>query len=320
VKRDKTLLLPLLGLVILIGAPLSGLSTDTHHRVLGMAFFHGALAVAWNLSALTGAVSLGHAAFFGLGAYATGLGSQVWQLSPILGIPLGGLLGGLYACLWAVFFKSLRGARFALASLASVEIPKTIADNWDSLTGGSLGLVGIPSLPGLQIGTWQIAWGNDLKAQYYLLLAFLAGMTLLHWRSIDSRWGWAIRCIREDETAAASLGIDVVRVRARALILSGFFAGICGGLYAHLLGLIEPGLVFSLHLSAMPLVLSLFGGRYETFGPPLGALLLYPADQLLFHSLLPVGHAGLYGLMIIVCYFFFPQGIAAWLRKKATSV
>lgn len=102
-------------------------------------------------------------------------------------------------------------------------------------------------------------------------------------------------------------------------MLSGFFSGLCGGLYAHLLGLIEPSLVFSLHLSAMPLVLSLFGGRYETLGPILGALVLYPVDQLLFHSLLPVGHAGLYGLMIIACYFFFPEGIAAWPRKKALS-
>jgi branched-chain amino acid transport system permease protein len=319
VKTAKSLILPAVGLLVLIGWPLSGLSTDTHHRVLGMAFFYGALAVAWNLSALTGAVSLGHAAFFGLGAYAAGLAGQHWQLTPFLGILLGGALGGLYACLWAAFFKNLRGARFALASLASVEIPKAIADNWDALTGGSLGLVGIPSLPTLQLGTWRIAWGTDLKAQYFLLLAFMIAMAVVHSRSIRSRWAWAIRCVREDELAAASLGVDVAAVRARAMILSGFFAGLCGGLYAHLMGLIEPGLVFSLHLSAMPLVLSMFGGRYETCGPLLGALALYPMDQLLFHSLLPVGHAGLYGLVIIASFFFFPRGIAAWFQKKATS-
>lgn len=318
-KTGRILILPALGLLVLIGWPLSGLSTDTHHRVLGMAFFYGALSAAWNLSALTGAVSLGHAAFFGLGAYAAGVAGHYWQLSPFLGILLGGFLGGLYACLWAVLFRNLRGARLALASLASVEIPKTIADNWDSLTGGSLGLVGIRTLPTLRLGTWEIAWGIDLKAQYFLLLAFMIVMAVVHSRSIRSRWGWAIRCVRENETAAASLGVDVAAVRAQAMVLSGFFAGLCGGLYAHLMGLIEPGLVFSLHLSAMPLVLSLFGGRYEAFGPLLGALVLYPLDQLLFHSLLPVGHAGLYGLVIIASFFFFPQGIAAWFRKKAVS-
>jgi branched-chain amino acid transport system permease protein len=319
VKTAKNLILPAVGLLVLIGWPMSGLSTDTHHRVLGLAFFHGALAVAWNLCALTGAVSLGHAAFFGLGAYAAGLAGHYWQLSPFLGILLGGLMGGLYACLWAVFFKDLRGARLALASLASVEIPKAIADNWDSLTGGSLGLVGIRTLPTLRLGTWEIAWGIDLKAQYFLLLAFMIGMAVVHSWSIRSRWGWAIRCVRENEQAAASLGVDVAAVRARSMVLSGFFAGVCGGLYAHLMGLIEPGLVFSLHLSAMPLVLCFFGGRYEIFGPLVGALILYPVDQLLLHSLLPVGHAGLYGLVIITSFFFFPRGIAAWFRKKAIS-
>ncbi len=318
-KPAKQLILPAFGVLILVGWPLSGLSTDMHHRVLGMAFFYGAFAMTWNISALTGAVSLGHAAFFGLGAYAAGLTSHYWQISPFLGVLLGGLLGGVYACLWALLFKNLRGARFALASLASVEIPKTLADNWDSLTSGSLGLVGIQSLPTLDLGAWHIAWGDDLKAQYFLLLAFMSMMVLFHFRSIRSRWGWAIRCVREDELAAAGLGVNVGAVRAQALILSGFLAGICGGLYAHLMGMIEPALVFSLHLSAMPLVLSLFGGRYEVFGPLLGALVLYPIDQLLFHSLLPVGHAGLYGLMIIVTFLFFPQGIAAWLQKRGKS-
>lgn len=318
-RRAKSLILPALGALLLIGWPLSGLSTDTHHRVLAMAFFYAALAMTWNISALTGSVSLGHAAFFGLGAYAAGLASHHWQIHPFLGLLLGGLLGGAYSCMWALLFRKLRGARFALASLASVEIPKTLADNWDSFTAGSLGLVGIRNLPTLDLGSWQISLGHDLKAQYFMMFAFMAILVLIHLLSIRSRWGWAIRCVRENEVAASSLGVDVSAVRAQALILSGSLAGVCGGLYAHLMGLIEPGLVFSLHLSAMPLVLSIFGGRYEVLGPLLGALILYPVDQLLFHSLLPVGHAGLYGLMIIVSFFFFPRGVAAWLQKKAIS-
>lgn len=318
-RRMRRLILPVLGLLILLVWPLSGFSTDMHHRVLGMAFFYGALAIAWNISALTGAISLGHAAFFGLGAYAAGLVSHYWQLAPFLGILLGGLLGAAFACLWALCFQSLRGPRFALATLASVEIPKAIADNWSSLTAGSLGLVGIQSLPTLELGAWQVEWGHDLRAQYFLMLAFMVGMALLHIASLRSHWGWAIRCVREDEPAASSLGVNVGAVRAQAIILSGGLAGVCGGFYAHLMGLIEPGLVFSLHLSAMPLVVCLFGGRFEVLGPILGALLLYPADQLLFHSLLPVGHAGLYGLMIVVSFFFFPQGVAAWLRKSIPS-
>lgn len=103
-------------------------------------------------------------------------------------------------------------------------------------------------------------------------------------------------------------------------MLSAFLTALCGGLYAHLIGLIEPALVFNLHLSALPLVLSIFGGRFQYYGPILGALVLYPLDQLLFHSWLPAGHGALYGLVIVVTLLFFPHGIGAWLQQKLRSV
>lgn len=310
--------LTVLGLLVLIGWPLWPGSGDLICRIFGMACFYGLLAVAWNISSLTGAISLGHAAFFGLGAYGSTLINHYWHWSPYLSIVGGGLLGSFYAILWAVFFSRLRGARFALASLAAVEIPKVIIDNWDGLTFGSSGMVGIPGLPPIAVGGRVFAPGTNLVAQYYLLLFLMCGAGLLHQTLNRSRWGWAVRAVREDETAAASLGINVTATRTRALLLSAVLTGLCGGLYAHLLGLIEPALVFSLHFSALPLILSIFGGRYQACGPILGALSLYPLDQLLFHSWLPSGHGVLYGLMIIVALLFFPRGIAAWLRDKAT--
>jgi branched-chain amino acid transport system permease protein len=81
-------------------------------------------------------------------------------------------------------------------------------------------------------------------------------------------------------------------------------------------GIIEPALVFNPHLSALPLVFTIFGGRYQYYGPVLGALLLYPVDQLLFHSWLPRGHLALYGLIIVVTIFFLPQGVGTWLQKR----
>ena len=106
----------------------------------------------------------------------------------------------------------------------------------------------------------------------------------------------------------------------RALCVSAFLTGLCGAVYAHVMGSIEPALVFSLHFSALPLVLSIFGGRYQALGPFLGALILYPADQLLFHSWLPAGHAALYGLVMVVAILFFPHGIGEWIQKKTKSV
>lgn len=306
-----------LGLLVLIGWPLLPGNTDLLSRIFGMACFYALLAIAWNISSLTGSISLGHAAFFGLGAYGSTLINHYGSLSPYLSIAAGGALGACYAILWNIFFKRLRGARFALASLAAVEIPKVIIDNWDGVTFGSSGIAGIPGLPPLHFGERVFDPGANLLAQYYLLLFLVCAAGLLHRTLGRSRWGWAIRAVREDETAAASLGIAVAATRARALMLSAALTGLCGGLYAHLIGLIEPALVFSLHFSALPLILSIFGGRFLAFGPILGALILYPLDQLLFHSWLPAGHGLLYGLVVIVTILFFPNGIAAWIKNKA---
>jgi branched-chain amino acid transport system permease protein len=282
---------------------------------MGMACLYGTLALAWNVFALTGAISLGHAAFFGLGAYGSALLDHYWHWSPLLTIPLGALLGAAYGACWGLFFKRLRGVYLGLASLAALEIPKVIADNWESLTYGSLGMVGLSSLPTLELGQWQVTLGADLRAQYYLLLAIMVLAALIHKWSMQSRWGWALRAMRENETAAAGIGIRVNRSRAQALLLSSYLTGICGALYAHLLGLIEPALVFNLQISALPLVMSIFGGRERFYGPVLGAMLLYPLDQLVFQPWLPLGHAAIFGLVIVLTILFFPRGIAAWIPK-----
>jgi len=315
-KPDLSPVLMLVLLVLFLVWPLFAKEAVLYFRVMGMACFYGALAFSWNLYALTGAISLGHAAFFGLGAYGSVLANHYWHISPYLSILLGGLMGAVYGFFWNITFRNLRGARFALATLASVEIPKVIIDNWDTFTFGSLGLVGIPPLPSLELGGAVLAFGKSLRAQYYFLFLFMLLIGCIHKRAITSRWGWAIRSIREDEVAAATLGVDVAGTRFQALMLSAFLTGLCGGLYVHLLGLVEPALVFSLHLSALPLVLSIFGGRYQFYGPLLGALILYPVDQFFFHSWVPVGHAALYGLVVIAALLFFPRGIGAWVQQR----
>jgi branched-chain amino acid transport system permease protein len=292
---------------------------DIYCRVLGMAYFYAAVAIAWNLLALTGSISLGHAAFFGLGAYTSALTSHYTDLSPYLCVLLGGLAGTLYAVAWHVAFGSLRGARYALATLASVEIPRVIADNWEGLTFGSLGLVGIESLPDIPVGRMVFSVGSSLRGQYIVLLLLMALYGLVHSWAIHSRWGWAMRATREDERAAGTIGVNTGMVRFCAVTLSAFLTGTCGALYSHFIGLIEPSLVFSMHHSAVPLVLSIFGGRFQFYGPILGALVLYPADQLLFHAWLPAGHGALYGLVIVLTLLFFPSGIGAWVEQKIKS-
>jgi branched-chain amino acid transport system permease protein len=283
--------------------------------VFGMACFYATLAMAWNIYALTGQLSLGHAAFFGLGAYGAVLLEQYLHWPVYVCILMGGLAGAAYGVLWSLTFNRIRGPYFALATLASMEIPKVIIDNWDSFTSGSLGIVGISRLPAWVIGNLRIAWGEDLRAQYYLLLILMLLVGLIHQRTMSSKWGWRLRAIREEEQAAAMLGVNVWGGRFQALLLSSYLTSLCGGLYAHIVGLIEPALVFNLQLAAFPLVLTLFGGRFQFFGPVLGAFILYPLDQLILQPLLPQGHAAIYGLIIIMTIIFFPRGVAQWFRK-----
>jgi branched-chain amino acid transport system permease protein len=315
-----SLALALGGALLLALWPLAWPEADLYFQVFGMACFYGVLAVAWNIYALCGAISLGHAAFFGLGAYGSALLSHYLGWSPLVTIPIGALAGMAYGVGWGLLFRDLRGVYLGLATLASVEIPKVVIDNWSSLTYGSMGIVGLAGLPDIRLGDLVIALGRDLKAQYYLLLLFLLMAGLLHRYCLFSRWGWALRAIRENETAAAMAGVDIFRQRFLAIILSSYLTGLGGALYAHLLGLIEPALVFNLHISALPLVLSIFGGRLQLYGPILGALCLYPLDQLILQPRLPTGHAAVYGLVIMLTIFFFPQGVASWLLKACRRV
>ncbi len=311
--------LPLIAALILLGGPLYFPGADLYFLVFGLACFYAALAMAWNILALSGLLSLGHGAFFGLGAYAAVLLEQYWHVPVYPAVLAGGVVGALYGVLSGLAFKNLRGAYFALASLASLEIPRVIVDNWDSLTSGSLGIVGISRLPGLDLGALHLPVGASMRAQYYFLLGWMVAVGIIHYLAICSRWGWALRAIRENEVAAGVLGVDVLGYRFLAFGLSAFITGVCGGLYAHLMGLIEPAMVFSLHLAAFPLVLSFFGGRFAVLGPIIGALVLYPLDQLVLQPWMPQGHAAIYGLVIILTIFFFPQGLASWLFQRSKT-
>ena len=304
-----------LGLVLLLLLPVVSHYNDYILQVFTHALLLATLALAWNILSVSGAISLGHAAFFGVGAYGSALLSLDLGVSTWLTIPLGGLLAATVAMIMAMVCLRLRSAYFALATLAFVEIPKVITDNWDSLTRGSLGLVGLPGLPSLQLASYRFQIGGSSTGSYYFLLFYALLLLLLVTFIFRSNLGLALRAIREEEVAAQALGIQLQRYRLLSLLLSGFFTGITGGFYAHLVRYIEPGLVYGLHFSAMPLVFAICGGRFTILGPALAALVLYPLDQFLFHPLLPAGHEFLYGAVIILAILFMPSGFWGRLRK-----
>jgi branched-chain amino acid transport system permease protein len=196
-----------------------------------------------------------------------------------------------------------------------VEIPRVVTDNWEGLTRGSLGLVGLPGLPGLRLGSRHFNISESAVGSYYFVLGYGLVLLLLVALIIRSNLGLALQAIRQEETAAASLGIRVQRYRLLSLLLSAIFTGITGACYAHVVRYIEPGLVYGLHFSAVPMIFAICGGRFTIIGPVLAALFLYPLDQFIFHPLFPAGHQFLYGLVIILAVVFMPSGFWGQVQK-----
>jgi branched-chain amino acid transport system permease protein len=313
VIADRTGLL--LGFLLLLTLPLLVHSNDYILQVFTHALLLASLALAWNFLGVSGSISLGHAAFFGVGAYGSALISLKFGLSTWLTIFLAGLIAMGLGLIMGLICLRLRGAYFALATLAFVEIPKVITDNWDALTKGSLGLVGVSGLPTLRMGDWHVDFGSSITVSYYLVFVYfviLLGLVAFVFRS---NMGLALQAVREEEIAAESVGIHVNKYRLLSILMSAFFTGISGACYAHLVRYIEPGLVYGLHFSAVPMIFAICGGRFTILGPAVAALVLYPVDQFIFHPLLPVGHEFLYGAVLILTVLFMPNGFWGRLRN-----
>lgn len=306
-----------LGFLLFFTLPLLVQSSHYILQVFTHALLLASLALAWNLLGACGSISLGHAAFFGAGAYASALLSLDLGLSLWVSIPMAGLIATGLGAVMGLICMRLRGAYFALATLAFVEIPWVITDNWDALTRGSLGLVGISGFPSFNIRAFHINFGSGIIVSYYLVFVYfmiLLGLVALVFRS---NIGLALQAIREEEIAAEAVGIHVRRYRMLSLLMSAFFTGVCGACYAHLVRYIEPGLVYGLYFSAVPMIFAICGGRFTILGPAVAAMVLYPMDQFVFHPLLPAGHEFLYGAVLILTVLLLPNGF--WGRFRNAS-
>ncbi len=314
-KPDKVILLITLFLLLLL--PVLVRHNDYILQVFTHALLLATLALAWNILGVSGSISLGHAAFFGAGAYASALLSLDLGLSVWLTIPLAGFIATGLGLIMGLICIRLRGAYFALATLAFIEVPRVITDNWDELTRGSMGLVGLPGFPSLHLGPWHIDFCSSITASYYLMVIYFLVLLGLVGFIFRSNLGLALEAIREEEIAAEAVGIQANSFRLLSMILSAFFTGISGACYAHLIRYINPGLVYGLHFSAIPMIFAICGGRFTITGPALAALIIYPLDQFIFHPLIPAGHEFLYGAALIFAVLFMPAGL--WGRLHRTT-
>jgi branched-chain amino acid transport system permease protein len=276
--------------------------------VLSTALLFATLATAWNLLALGGAISFGHAAFFGLGAYGAAL-TALRGVSPWAAIAVGGGAAVLGALVIGAAAVRLRGASLALATLAYAELWRGIALNWTAVSGGGAGLVGIPPLP-IPAGL-PGALTRGPAGGYYVALAVLAAALALVAGVRRSRLGLALDALREAPERAMLVGLRPIGWMLAAFALSAGLTGLAGGLYAHTVRVVEPDLAFSRSFSILPLVLATVGGLDSLLGPAVAALLLHLSSELLLHPIAPALHQLPYALALIAVILGLPGGLAS---------
>lgn len=251
------------------------------------------------LTGLSGQYSLGHAAFFGLGAYTSALLAIAgWPLA--LACIAAIALSALAAALISIPLVHLRGYYLAVATLGYGLIAASVMNGWRELTRGPSGLGDIPRFFTSDAANYWLAWG----------LAFLAVWGSLNlWRS---RTGQAMLAVKQDETAAAAMGIDVARAKVQIFAISAGLAGLAGSIYAHYVRFIAPerfGMIPSFEL----LLAALLGGIGTPYGAVLGALLLIALPEVV--APLRDYKVIVYGVVFILVSLYFPHGIAGVIRN-----
>ena len=281
-------------------------------------FFYGYLGQAWNvLGGYAGQLSAGHAAFVGVGGYATTLLSMHWGLSPWIGMLVGGVLAAaLGAVIGGLGFRfGLRGFYFVLLTVAFAEVCRIVTLNTEAM-GGALGLyITFTGNP------WQLQF-QDNRAYYYVALALMLLATGVVALVERSRLGAYLVAIREDEDAAEALGVDTFRYKLCAIVLSAFLTGLGGAFYANYLFSLQPNAVFGIPLSVDIIIRPVIGGAGTLLGPLLGSLILSPLAEIARIYFSRPGWTGLhlvvYGVLLIGTVLFVPQGAYPHLRRAWT--
>jgi branched-chain amino acid transport system permease protein len=281
-----------------------------HLSILVPALVLGAVAIAWNvLGGLCGQVSFGHAGFFGVGAYASAVLAMKADLSPLLAMPVAGLVGVAAGLLIGLPAFKLRGPYFALAILGFAEILKLLAQNLDAVTGGSQGIFGVPPPPALRLGGVEIEFAVSRTSSYYFAALLLGLVYLTAVLLRRSRAGVAMATVHADEEAAAGIGVPVLRTKVLALSVSAFFTAFLGAFFAHYVHYLAPDSAFDPSWSIMPIVAALFGGMTTLIGPAVGALAITGLDEFLFKRLFDTGHQLFFGLLLAAVIVWAPTGL-----------
>jgi branched-chain amino acid transport system permease protein len=283
-----------------------------------------------------GQLSLGHVAFFGIGAYASALVSlgfsvhvtpaTVFAMAPKpvwCGFVAAVIASG--ACGWLIgrlSFK-VRGAYFVIVSISFAEVVRLVALNWVELTQGPMALNNIPPLT-----LWLPGFGEHVfwkkPANYWLVLCIAVVSYVIVRRLVRSRAGRAMIALRENEPLATSVGIDVTRYLVLATVVSAAMAGVAGALYAHYIRIVDPDVFLFIYTVTM-VIMVVTGGKGTLAGPVVGGLIfgLMP-ETLRAFAIPPEAQWIIYGMLMVLVVFFLPQGIVPavqqWWQRRQSNI
>jgi branched-chain amino acid transport system permease protein len=269
-------------------------------------------ATGWNiLAGYTGYIALGHAAFFGVGAYALAIICQDWNVqgdvAPFLLMPVSGLIAAAVAVPLGAIALRARRHTFVVITIAIFFIMQLLSYNLRDLTNGSTGI----SLP---IPSWTGGFYN--LPFYYATLGFLVLALATSWWIRGSKYGLALLAIRDDEDRARSLGVRTGPAKLIAFVISAFFVGTMGAMFGYFLEAIAPASVFDANFDIALALMAFMGGLGTLAGPVLGALIIEPAQQ---YFALEYGASGwylvLYGALFLIVILLLPEGILPTIRR-----
>ena len=277
----------------------------------------GSTAAAWNIAGgYAGQVSLGHSAFFGLGAYAAALLGTRWGVSPWIGLLVGAAIATAAGLVIGYLSNRLRGPYFVLATIAVTQVLLLGASRWRGFTAGSEGIP-VPFRPGF----WTLGIA-DKRVWVWLVLTLAVLVYLVQVYLERSRRGFQLAAVREDEDAALSLGVPARWLKVAAIAASAAVTAVCGALWTQYVGFVDPLYVFSVDLSVRFALAAIIGGLGTALGPFLGSALVTTVETYLRAQFggIGAGFVGLYlilyGCALILMVRFAPQGLVGWVSER----
>lgn len=279
-------------------------TSDYTLQVLFRVYLFSALGLAWNLvGGYSGQLSLGHAAYFGAGAYGLAISSAKLGLPAWPSVLVGVGIALLLALLIGGISFRLRGPYFALATIACAEILRLAAKNLGPITGGDVGAQ-VPAL-----------FGGEITRSFYWAAVVLAAVAFIVTVVITrSRFGYYLQAIREDEDTALSVGISTAKTKLAALLVSAALTSVAGSLYASLFLYIVPDQVLGHDISNEVAIVAMLGGAGTVVGPIVGSVVLETASEV-FKNAFQEAHRFIYGVLLIVVVLFLPEGIVGTINR-----